>query len=79
MIGVVYHFLPIPVDFFGAETTSLDGDFLSLAGVVTMVLEWVLRTDLVDLWGAGMMWKDAERKLAVGKSTRQVKSTEWFG
>jgi len=79
MIDAAYCFLPIPVGFFGAETTSLDGVFLSLAGVVTMVLEWVLRTDLVDLQGAGMMWKDAGMKFEIGKSRRQVKSTEWFG
>jgi len=68
MIDAAYHFLPVPVDFFGAETTSLDGVFLSLAGVVTMVLERVLQTDLVDLQGAGMMQKDAEWKFAIRKA-----------
>jgi len=56
MIGMAYCFLPVPVDFFGAETTSLDAVFLFFIRVVTTVLERVLQTDLVDLWGAGMVW-----------------------
>jgi len=54
MKGAAYRFPPVPVDFFGAETTSLDGVFFVLIGVVMTAFERVLQADLDNLWGAGM-------------------------
>ena len=68
MKGAAYRFPPVPVDFFGAETTSLDGVFFVLIGVVMTAFERVLQADLDDLQGAGMMQKDAERKFEIGKA-----------